>query len=645
MTLASGSSGSKIDLDTRGGSTSITPAVRVSLLLVIVVALVVYLPYQSISLDDFDSFNFARALTGFSPSVGIPHAPGYVLYIALGRLMLWLTGDPHTALTLLSALSASFACGVLFLLGTLLFDRYVGLVASSLVVLMPVMWLNAEKALSDSPGLLLQSAAMLVTVFALRRRSPLWVPSLLLGIATGFRPQGVLGVALALLIAALYLKPRFKTWLQSVLALLLGAAVWVIPLLAAFGWNVRALLSYLGGATGFVAAEESLFATAVTAESIRARWLVVWQWSSQATYGPLPEWIRGLLFAATTVLLVWGSSTHRKRIGTWVCLAWLVPQLALQLLFLNPSLTRYLLALLFPVAVLTAAGLRAILHPRIALVLSLLLAAVIGTATLPLVRQLHSELSPPEQLASYLRGRFSASETLVVARQSYNALSYHLPGWEVRFLDYYGPEIIKKELARTEARYIVIADPEGLRPGEQFVEIEARSFERNPQIHAKHSRIEVNCFGRVASLAPRDFALPESGLIQVGTEQDARYILDGWYRREDVGGVSARWTGAAPDAMLRVYLPRSVGRLTLLALSFAPGQVVEVFCNDELAGQLSVPQSWAQLSVELPASCGSAESTTLLRLRAITLKSPSADGQSTDHRTLGIAVSGIQILP
>lgn len=645
MSSATGQGSTAIRADRRGLRTWLTPTIRIHLLLVVALALLVYLPFQSISLDDFDSFNFARALTHFQPAVGTPHAPGYVLYIALGRLILLLTGDPRTALTLLSAVCTALAYGVLFLLATLLFDRRTGLAAVVLVLLMPVMWLNADKALSDSPGLLLQSITMLSLVLAAQRRCPLWVASLLLGIAAGFRPQAVLGVGLALLIAALYLKPHPMTWLHTALGLFTGTLLWVTPLLAAFDWDLSALRGYLGGATGFVVAEESLFATNITVESIRARWSVVWQWSSLAIYGPLSGWIRVLLFAATVVLIVWGCITHRKRIGTWLCLAWLAPQLVLQLLFLNPSLTRYLLAMLFPVAILTSAGLRELFRPRIALLLSLIFAAAIGSATLPLARQLHSELSPPEQLASYLVTRFQPSETLVIARQSYNALSYHLAGWDVRFLDYYGIEAMKVEFDRTEATYIVIADPEGLRPGEQFVEIEARSFERDPQIHAKHSRVEVNCFGRVTNLAPRDFALPENGLIQIGTEQDARYVLDGWYRREDVGGIAARWTGSAPEATLRIYSPNKASSLTLHALSFAPEQMLDMFCNDELAGRVSVPQTWTALTVPLPASCASVGSTTLLKLRAGTLKSPSAGGQSTDHRTLGIAVSSIQILP
>ena len=627
------------------GSSWLTPTIRVTLLLVIVLALLVYLPYRSCSLDDFDSFNFARALTNFEPSAGIPHAPGYVLYVALGQLMLRVTGDPRTALTLLSVLSASLACGVLFVLTTLLFDRYTGLTAFALVLLMPLMWLNADKALSDSPGVLFQSITMLGLVLAVQRRAPLWVASLLLGIAAGFRPQAVLGVALVLLVAVLCLRPRPLVWLQSALALLAGTMLWVVPLLVSFGPDITGFRSYMSGPTGFVAAEESLFSTTITAESIRARWSLLWHWGSQAFCGPLPEWARMALFGAAVVLIVWGAFRQRKQISLWLCFAWLTPQLALQLLFLNPSETRYMLALLFPAATLAAAGLQAVLRHRLALALAVVLAAVIGLVTLPLVRQLHSEVSPPDRLVAYLRSKYQASDTLVVGRQSYNALSYYLSGWDVRFLDYYGNEAMKEEFNCTRATYIVIADPEGLRPGEAFVEIESRVFEQNPQVHAKHSRVEVTCYGRVTDLAPRDFALPENGIIQMGTEQDARYVLDGWYRREDVGGVAARWTGAAPAATLRVYLPNKASRLSLNALSFAPAQLLDVFCNDVLVGQVSVPQTWTQLTVPLSDSCFSSESTILLRLCAATLKSPSAEGQSTDHRTLGIAVSRLQVLP
>ncbi|MCS7062046.1 MAG: DUF2723 domain-containing protein, partial [Anaerolineae bacterium] len=86
-----------------------------------------YFPFLSASLDDFDSYNFARALFEFAPARFQPHPPGYVWYVWLGRLTLAITGDPHIALTTLSALCGALVCGMLFLSTTALLSSRVAL--------------------------------------------------------------------------------------------------------------------------------------------------------------------------------------------------------------------------------------------------------------------------------------------------------------------------------------------------------------------------------------------------------------------------------------------------------------------------------------------------------------------------------------
>jgi hypothetical protein len=269
----------------------------------------------------------------------------------------------------------------------------------------------------------------------------------------------------------------------------------------------------------------------------------------------------------------------------------------------------------------------------------------VGVAALPLAQGLHTVLAPPEQLASYIAGRFPADSTLVIARQSYSALDYRLPAWDVRFADYFGDAALLETIARAQPAYVVIADPETLRPGEEYVEVETRSFARDAQVHAKHALVDVNVYGRADSLAPRDFALPDSGAILVGTSQDAKYLLGGWHRREEVGGIPARWMGSESVASLRVLLPSGVSTLTLKALSFPPDQVVDVLCDDEAVGSLPVPQGWVELSVVLPPSCIQRDTVTHIGLRPSVLISPAADGKSTDTRILGIAVAEIRFGP
>jgi hypothetical protein len=152
----------------------------------------------------------------------------------------------------------------------------------------------------------------------------------------------------------------------------------------------------------------------------------------------------------------------------------------------------------------------------------------------------------------------------------------------------------------------------------------------------------MNAYGRAAQLAPRDFSLPETKTIPIGTAVDGKYVLGGWYRREEIAGAAARWTGAEITATLRVFLPQQDVTLTLRAWSFAPEQHVDVFCGDLLVGSVSVPQNWADVSVRLPASCIPTDALTYIHLRPAVLVMPASDGHSTDRRTLGIAVAEIR---
>ena len=42
------------------------------------------------ALEDIDSINFGMGLRHFAPALHQPHPPGYPVYMALGRLSLWI---------------------------------------------------------------------------------------------------------------------------------------------------------------------------------------------------------------------------------------------------------------------------------------------------------------------------------------------------------------------------------------------------------------------------------------------------------------------------------------------------------------------------------------------------------------------------
>jgi hypothetical protein len=612
-------------------------------------ALLLYLPFRSASLDDFDSYNFARALARFDPAAFQPHPPGYVLYVLLGRVALAFTGDARVALTTLSAVCAALSVGLLFMLGSLLFNRRVGLLAGLLTLAAPLMWLNAGKALSDAPGLCAAALGGLALALSARRRLPLWVAAGWLGVAAGFRPQGVIGLLAAWALVALWQRVGWRAWLSGIVAAAVGALTWLLPLLAALGWNVGALAGYLGGAAGFVAGQESLFAVALTPQTLGERAQAVWVWASRAVFGPWPEAARVALGLGTctligVALLAW-RQRGKQRIGLALCVAWALPQIALQLLLLNPELTRYLLALLFPVALLAALGIERVCvrQTRAGVGVALVFCALTGATALPLAHGLHVVPAPPDQLAAALSQQLPRDQTLIMARQSYNALAYLLPDWRVRFADAYAPDALPGLIADSRAIFVVLADPEGIQPGEAYVQVQTLQFARDAQIHAKHAAVTADVYALSTALRPADYVLPADGVIRMGTPQDGKYLISGWYRREDVGSLPARWTGSAESAALRVLLPSGAHMLTLRALSFAPAQTLTVRCNDQVVGRLSVPQEWTTLRFDLPPACVSAHTPARLELRTSQRRAPADAGTSTDRRTLGVAVAEVQV--
>ncbi len=629
---------------------------------IVLAALLIYLPFRSISLDDFDSFNFVRALTDFNPARFQPHPPGYVLYVLLGRAALALLGNPRLALTTLSAVSAALACGLLYATAALLFDRRSGLVAVLFVIATPLMWLNAGKALSDAPGLCAQALGGLLLALALRRPTAarLSIAAGWVGVAAGFRPQAVLGLAAAWLVVAVWSRASWRAWTLAGLSAGAGALSWLLPTLAAFAWNVDALRGYMTGAAGFVAGQESLFATTVTPQSLGVRLAAVWDWGSQAVFGPLPAPLRTGLAIGALVLAVLPavkrkpSASHLSGAhAAWgVCIAWLLPQAIVQVLFLNPELTRYLLACLLPAALLAAAGLAQLaalvrgansLYRYAPAAVGLAFYTLTGSAALPLAQTLHTVPAPPDQLAAYLARRLPRAGTFILARQSYNALAYELPGWTVRFADAYAPDAVPQLLAASRATYIVIADPEGVQPGESYVQIDALHFSRDPQVHAKHAAVDANLYGLASALGPDEFTLPPDGMIHIGAPLAGKYLLQGWYRAEDIGGVAARWTGSADSAALRVLLPQRAATLTMKVMSFVPGQVIALRCDGRLLWRTPVYQQWTWVSFELPADCAHAGRPTVLDFRPSLRRAPADDGSSTDRRPLAVAISEIRI--
>ena len=190
--------------------------------------LALYVSTRSISLDDFDSFNFARAIDHFDVRLNQPQPPGYPVYVLLARLFDLVVHDHQAALTLLSAASGAVAVLAFWALASEVGAPWAALP----LALMPLFWLSSGMALSDVPGLavatvatlLLLRAAPAVQAASLQRAggrqnakrfesagyNARWLVAgcAVAGLAVGMRPQDAI-VPLGVLV--LYVAPRI--WL------------------------------------------------------------------------------------------------------------------------------------------------------------------------------------------------------------------------------------------------------------------------------------------------------------------------------------------------------------------------------------------------------------------------------------------------
>lgn len=200
----------------------------------LVIALISRLPFQSRYLYHWDSINFAFALERFDISQGQPHAPGYLLYVLLGHVAVWLTGDPQRGYVLLAMLGSALAAVALYDLGRRMWDARVGGIAALLLLSSPLYWFYGEVALPHALDALVVIISALLswrTWYGERRTALLlacW-----LGLAGGFRPQTLVFLFPLAVIACFRLPLRWQA--GAVVILGMTVLAWLVPLFGLSG--------------------------------------------------------------------------------------------------------------------------------------------------------------------------------------------------------------------------------------------------------------------------------------------------------------------------------------------------------------------------------------------------------------------------
>ena len=204
-----------------------------------IAAIALAIPFRSQFPYHWDSAEFAIAVKQYDVRMSQPHAPGYFLYVMLGRLVNLFVNNPHASLVWISVFAGGGIAAVMYLLGTELFDRKVGVIAGLLAMTSPLVWFHSCVALTYVPDGFLVCVVVLACWCAMQRGGT-WGDAMLIGgllaLTGGIRQQSVL----SLVPVVLYTFWRFsqqrlaKLIVAATTALVLGLA-WFVPMVAMSG--------------------------------------------------------------------------------------------------------------------------------------------------------------------------------------------------------------------------------------------------------------------------------------------------------------------------------------------------------------------------------------------------------------------------
>lgn len=432
-------------------------------LLVLGVLVASRFPALARSPGEIDEAIFAGAVTRFDLFELSPQAPGFPVWILIGRALLPLCVTPFNALATASTLLAGVALPALYLWGRRCVGGWAALGGTVFAASLPVVWVNGGRAFADSPGTafcLLAAALLSLTEerrvynltrwreYASARRARIVAVLAGLSAAAGFgvRPHLILAFGLLFLLISWRLLARVDR--RDVAVSFVGAA-----LAGSIAWFVW-LAAQAGGFSGLsssVAERAGFRAHALTTGSV----------------GPLldafvirdflspPRAIAFWLVAAAGV-----AALVRRRSRAAIDVPVLLVPLFLSLWFLhNRSMSRYSVPFALVASLLFAVGLEALFRRRaLGFAAALAAAGLFASESWPEVRRSASETTPPMAAIQELERYVHPGRDTIVADEPFHAF-LRTEIWEGRLAAWgYTTTDFLSGYVRTNERLVRLAD-------------------------------------------------------------------------------------------------------------------------------------------------------------------------------------------
>ncbi len=354
----------------------------------------------AVSPGEIDEAVFAGAVTRFDLYDLSPQAPGFPVWILIGRALLGFVPSPFLALTVAATLLSCISLPALFFWGRRLVGGWAALGGTVLAAFLPVVWVNGGRAFSDSPstafflGSLAALAAATERMTDGRNARPLaLVAGLAAAAGAGVRPHLVLVFGPLLLVETvrLWKDRRVRPGAEAFVAAgLVGTLAWGLWLLGEAG-GVAGFLEAVGERAEFRAHAFATGTFGTLLDSFLVRDFLSWR--------------RALVMIV--LALVGLAATARRAPRAAVDLLLVLIPAFLSLWFLHSrAMSRYSVPFVLLLALPAAAGAGALLRrPQLGLAAMLAGAALFGRQAWPEVRHGATGQTPPaaaiDQIARY----------------------------------------------------------------------------------------------------------------------------------------------------------------------------------------------------------------------------------------------------
>ncbi len=102
------------------------------------------IPFISKYLFDWDSVGYALGFQQFNIALYQPQAPGYIFYVALGKIVNLIFNNPNNTMIFISIIFSIFTVILVYYLAKQIYSLEIAVIASVLLIFFPTFWFYGE---------------------------------------------------------------------------------------------------------------------------------------------------------------------------------------------------------------------------------------------------------------------------------------------------------------------------------------------------------------------------------------------------------------------------------------------------------------------------------------------------------------------